>query len=84
MFDPVRRTWEKKARLPKPLSAAKMELLAGKPTIVGGFDNEEQNDILYQYDYKRDSWSPLPGIKLRKARSSAAVFQVPWNLFNDC
>lgn len=84
MFDPVRKTWERKARLPRPLSGAKMELLAGKPTIVGGFDNENQNDVLYQYDYYTNSWNILPGIKLRVARSSAAVFQVPWNLFNDC
>ena len=32
----------------KPLSGARMELLDGLPTVVGGYDNKQQNDILYQ------------------------------------
>ena len=48
IFDPDSNSWAPAAPLPKPLSSARMELLDGRPTIIGGYDNEGQNDILYQ------------------------------------
>ena len=33
-------TWFKAADLPVPLQSASMELLGGKPTIIGGFDSD--------------------------------------------
>ena len=48
VFDPDADAWSPAAPLPKPLSGARMELLDGLPTVVGGYDNKQQNDILYQ------------------------------------
>ena len=83
IYDPEANSWFPAAALPVPLSSAKMELLDGKPTVFGGFDNTKQNDVLYQYDPDEDTWEALE-TKLRVARSSAAVFQVPRSMFNDC
>ena len=54
--------------VPKPLSGARMELLDGLPTVVGGYDNKQQNDILYQVQY-------ILGPKMMRQRGcvSAAV-----------
>ena len=63
-----------------------MEVLDGLPTIVGGYDNEsdKQNDILYQYHPEADEWREHPFARLRIARSSPAVFQVPRGIFRHC
>ena len=70
------------ADLPIALSSASMELLGGRPTIIGGYNKEldEQNDILYQYFVESNEWK-AHDIKMRMPRSSAAVFQVPRNFF---
>ena len=75
--------WLKVADLPVPLQSASMELLGGKPTIIGGFDSDslDWNPILYQYDAELDEWKPLSNVRMRMPRSSAAVFQVPRDLF---
>ena len=67
-----------------PLNSAKMELLDGIPTVIGGYDTDigKQNRYLYQYFEKYDAWQRHPTITLRIARSSPAVFPVPSNLFN--
>ncbi len=83
IYDPDSDTWTPVAPLPRPLSSARMELFDGLPTVFGGFDNERQNDALYQYDPDGDAWRELE-TKLRVPRSSAAVFQVPRSMFNDC
>ena len=66
------------------LNSAKMELLDGIPTVIGGYDTDigKQNKYLYQYFEKYDAWQRHPTITLRIARSSPAVFPVPSNLFN--
>ena len=86
LYDPSTNTWEQLPDLPFRLHSAKMEMLGGLPTIFGGynFDEKTQNDILLQYHYKTKQWKPHPINKLKLARSSAAVFQVPRNLFPAC
>ena len=81
MYNPETDSWTRVADLPKPLSSAKMEQLDGLPTIIGGIDGSTTNDILYQYYSDDDKWVAHPDMKLRIARSSAAVFQVPRELF---
>jgi hypothetical protein len=68
------------------LNSAKIELLGGIPTLVGGYDAEAntQNGILYQYFVDEDQWRPHPTVQMRIPRSSAAVFQVPKTLFKYC
>ena len=77
-------TWTKVADLPIGINSAKMELLDGLPTIVGGYNGETQNGILYQYHPDLDQWKEHPEAKMRIARSSPAVFQVPRQLFPNC
>ena len=84
MYNPETDLWTRVADLPKPLHSAKMELLEGLPTIVGGYDNTNQNDVLYQYHPDIDQWKPHPIAKMRIARSSATVFQVPRGIFKHC
>ena len=61
-----------------------MELLDGVPTLIGGFNSEagSYNDVLYQY--KDNDWLPLSAPKMRIPRSTAAVFQVPKSLADNC
>lgn len=75
--------WTRAASLPKALNSHRMEQFDGLPTTVGGFDTVGQVEDLYQYDIDRDRWT-THRVKLRVARSSAAVFQVPKSLFDDC
>ena len=86
MYDPVTNTWTPVADLPTTISSAKMELLDGLPTIVGGWndDIDTENNILYQYHSDLDQWKAHPDAKMRIARSSPAVFQVPRQLFPNC
>lgn len=84
MYDPELDIWETVADLPVPISSAKMELLDGVPTIVGGYDNEKQNGVLYQYFVDTNEWRPHPTTGMRIPRSSAAVFPVPKSLFKYC
>ena len=84
MYDPVENTWTAVADLPIGLNSHKMELLNGLPTIVGGFNGETQNGILYQYHVNLNQWIPHPDAEMRIPRSSAAVFQVPRHLFPSC
>ena len=85
MYDVETDTWSKAADLPVALHSAKMELLQGRPTIIGGLIDDgvtdDVNGALYQYFYETDEWKPHPAVKLRIPRSSAAVFQVPRELF---
>ena len=84
MYNPETETWTQVANLPVPLSSAKMDELDGVPTIVGGYDGSNQNDVLYQYKSETNEWVAHPKVKLRVPRSSAAVFQVPRTLFEFC
>jgi N-acetylneuraminic acid mutarotase len=84
MYNPETNYWQRVADLPVPISSARLELLDGLPTIVGGYDNENQNGILYQYHADIDEWKPHPRVRMRIARSSPAVFQVPKTLFKYC
>ena len=82
MYNPETDQWTRVPDLPIKLSSAKMELLDGRPTIIGGYDSEtkDQNGKLYQYDVLNDEWE-AHDIEMRMPRSSAAVFQVPRELF---
>lgn len=82
MYNVETNEWQKVADLPIALSSAKMELLGGRPTIIGGYNQEAgtQNGILYQYFVETDDWQAHT-IQMRMPRSSAAVFQVPRNFF---
>ena len=84
MYDPMKNTWTTIANLPIGLNSARMELLDGLPTIVGGYNGETQNGVLYQYHADLNQWIPHPDAKLRIPRSSPAVFQVPRHLFPTC
>ena len=72
------------ADLPVPLHSARMDLLAGVPTLIGGYDgeNERENDVIYQYNFKNDSWEHFG--KLNEGRSSPTVVQVPHFYFPFC
>ena len=84
MYDPEKDKWTPVDDLPVPLHSAKMELLDGSPTIIGGYDSEnhDYNNILYQYFVDTNEWKSHPDIQLKMKRSSAAVFQVPRDLFH--
>ncbi len=84
MYNPETDVWTRVADLPTPLSSARMALLDGLPTIIGGYDNSNQNGVLYQYHVDKDKWIPHPTVQMRIPRSSAAVFQVPKTLFKYC
>ena len=84
MYNPEDNSWTTVSNLPVPLSNARMDHLDGIPTIIGGFDNQKQNGVLYQYFVENDEWRQHPSVKLRIPRSKAAVFQVPQSLFNKC
>ena len=84
MYDPLTNTWTRVADLPTGINSAKMELLDGLPTIVGGYDGNSQNGILYQYHPDLNQWKPHPTAQMRISRSSPAVFQVPRHMFPTC
>ena len=83
MYNPETDQWTDIADLPFPINSHKMELLEGRPTIIGGYDSDyqDQNPFLYQYYVETDEWREHPTVQLRIPRSSAAVFQVPRELF---
>ena len=81
MYDPETNIWKAVADLPEPLSSTKLELLDNLPTTFGGYNDYHQVATLYQYFVKENKWKPHPHTKLRMARSSAAVFQVPREIF---
>ena len=70
--------------MPEPLSSAKMEIFDGLPTTIGGSNGTTQVATLYQYNITEDKWSPHKKEKSKVARSSAAAFQVPRLLFQNC
>ena len=82
MYNVETNEWIRLEDLPTPLSSAKLELLGGRPTIIGGYDNaaNTQNGKLYQYFVETNEWKAHK-VEMRLPRSSAAVFQVPRNLF---
>ena len=93
MYNPDTNKWTPVKDLPVGLSSAKMELLAGRPTIIGGYilanpgadpvwsdPRNTQNGKLYQYFVEDDEWRPHE-IEMRLPRTSAAVFQVPRHFF---
>ena len=86
MYDLANDSWSRRADLPFPVNSAKMELLDGLPTLIGGFNNDTytQNGILLQYHTGTDEWIPHPKAQMRLPRSSAAVFQVPRQHFSSC
>lgn len=83
MYNMGTNQWIPVADLPVPLHSAKMELLGGRPTIIGGFNSNtnDNNGILYQYFVETNDWRAHPNIQMQMPRSSAAVFQVPRDLF---
>ena len=82
MYNPETNEWTKVKDLPVALSSAKLELLGGRPTIIGGYNIDEniQNGKLYQYFVEDDEWR-AHDVEMRLPRSSAAVFQVPRGFF---
>ena len=83
-YDPDLDTWERVADLDFPVTSAKMDILDGLPTLVGGFTGSYGNTDLIQYFEEEDRWIPLNGVKLEITRSSPVVFQVPKDYFNIC
>ena len=83
MYNLETNQWTEVASLPDGLNGHKMELLGGKPTIIGGFHSKtkDQNGILYQYEVENDRWQPHQ-TRMRIPRSSHAAFQVPRELFH--
>ena len=83
MYNPRTDQWTPVADLPVPLSGAKMDLLGNRPTIIGGYTNAtvNRNGKLYQFFVETDEWKAHPTVEMRVPRSSAAVFQVPRDLF---
>ena len=84
VYDPDLDTWERVADLDFPVTSAKMDILHGLPTLVGGFTGSYGNTDLIQYFKEEDRWIPLNGVKLEITRSSPVVFQVPKDYFNIC
>eukprot|EP00094_Tigriopus_californicus_P006154 TCALIF_05926-PA protein Name:"Similar to snk Serine protease snake (Drosophila melanogaster)" AED:0.19 eAED:0.19 QI:0/0.83/0.71/0.85/0.66/0.71/7/188/824 len=84
ILDPETGKWSPVADLPIPLMSAQMQVFDGYPTIVGGYDNRDRNGKMFQYIIEEDRWYEHPTAKLRIPRSSAAVIQVPKNMFDDC
>ena len=84
MYNVDANEWNSVAKLPVPLQSARMELLEGRPTIIGGWDSNAKafNSVLYQYFVATDEWKAHPSIQLKMPRSSHAVFQVPRDLFH--
>ena len=81
IYDLETNRWKTVADLPEPLSSTKLELLDNRPTTFGGYNEERQVATLYQFFIEENKWKPHPYTKLRMARSSAAVFQVPREMF---
>ena len=83
MYDPENDTWSPVASPPIEINSAKMELLGGRPTIIGGVSTrtKERNGKLYQYFVETNEWRIHPTEELRIPRSSAAAFQVPRSHF---
>ena len=83
MYNPRTNVWTPVADLPLALNSARMELLGGRPTLMGGYNTEGniRNDQLWQYFVEDDEWRPHPTIKMRVPRSSFAAFQVPRGFF---
>ena len=77
-------SWTRVADLPRPISSGSMQLFDGVPTVIGGTDGVTQNGKMYQYFVEENVWREHPWASLRIPRSSAAVFEIPYNMFNDC
>ena len=88
MYDPVTDTWTQLPDLPIPMSGAKMELLNGKTTIIGGNTQDtpggpvNPTNILLSYDPKNNQWNVDGNIKL--PRSNHLVMQIPKQLIPGC
>lgn len=84
LYNPETDQWTPVRDMPVPLQSARMELLNGIPTIIGGYNTETRkaNKKLYQYFEKEDEWKTLD-VELRNARYSPAVFPVPHHLFSE-
>ena len=84
LYDLETNEWTPVAELPIPLQSAKMELLEGRPTMIGGWDSDAKdfNGVLYQYFVETNEWKKHPHVQMRMPRSSPAVFQVPRCLFH--
>eukprot|EP00095_Tigriopus_kingsejongensis_P000444 maker-scaffold492_size156171-snap-gene-0.17 protein:Tk00444 transcript:maker-scaffold492_size156171-snap-gene-0.17-mRNA-1 annotation:"AT19278p" len=84
MLDVNTGKWTPVADLPIPLMSAQMQIFDGFPSIVGGYDNNNRNGKIFQYDEVRNQWFEHPTAQLRIPRSSPAVIQVPKGMFADC
>ena len=84
IYDPLTNTWKQAEDMPEPISSAQMELFDGLPTTVGGTNGVTQISKMYQYYINENKWFVHKKAKLRYARTSAAVFQVPRLHFQNC
>ena len=84
MYNPETDEWTKVADMPVALNSARMEVLDGVPTVIGGFNTEtrEFSKKLYQYFQEQDQWR-TSDYELRTPRSNPAVFKVPSHLFSE-
>ena len=86
IYDPKTNTWTKSADMPLALNSHTLEILGGLPTVIGGYDGENdiENGEIFQYYPQEDVWRPHPDNFLTVPRSSPTVFQVPKELFPSC
>ena len=82
----TKNVWNRVADLPIAISNAKMEVLEGLPTIIGGGDGRKKrpNKRLYQYHSESNKWDEHGRIKMKVARASPAVVAVPKAMFSYC
>ena len=82
----TKNVWNRVADLPIAISNAKMEVLEGLPTIIGGGDGRKKrpNKCLYQYHSESNKWDEHGRIKMKVARASPAVVAVPKAMFSYC
>ena len=96
MYDPATNTWTRLPDLPFPVSSAKMELVNGKPTIIGGYTikGDEGVDIdgakrttklatLISYDLENKQWNVDEGT-VKIPRSGFAAIQIPKLFIPPC
>ena len=83
MYNPRKDKWYPIADLPIPLTSARMVLLGNRPTLIGGYntENDSRNKKIYQYFVETDEWLAHPTVEMRLPRSSHTAFQVPRHLF---
>lgn len=76
IFNPKTRTWTRGAQLPTQMHHFQPCVLKRKIYIAsswfGGFPREQNNDKIWIYDTKKNSWSSQPGLPPNRRRGGSA------------